>query len=129
MRMKCVIIFAALFGLSYQQTTHQPHHTHAPHASLAPHATHEPNVHEQFIFHYDYLTHKMFVISGHNCYIFTLSDQEKLDVHTDAGMTTLEAKLLPMLDSTTKTEVTKASLDMHSQQLCGKGALHFYTFA
>ncbi|KAL3855617.1 hypothetical protein ACJMK2_014945 [Sinanodonta woodiana] len=121
--MKVIIIVASLVCLSYQQTTHAPIHTHAPHTS------HEPSVHEQFLFHYDYLTHKMVVISNHTCNIFTLSDQEKMDVHTDAGMTALEAKLIPMLDSTTKTVVQMSSLDHHLQQICGKGILHYYTFA
>ncbi|KAK3580364.1 hypothetical protein CHS0354_014842, partial [Potamilus streckersoni] len=126
MRIKSVVIFAALVGLSHQAaTTHAPLH---PRVTHAVHTTHEPSVHETFSFHYDSSTHKMIILGSHNCYIFTLSEEQRMDVHTVIGMRTLEIKLLPFVDSTTKTEVKMSSLDHHIQQICGHDTLHYYTF-
>ena len=36
----------------------------------------------------------MFIHAGTKCYIATLTDAEKMDVHTDAGLRTLEVGVL-----------------------------------
>ncbi|KAK3580371.1 hypothetical protein CHS0354_014849 [Potamilus streckersoni] len=69
----------------------------------------------------------MVVVNHGNCYIFELSDQEKVDVHTNPGMTALELKLLPMVDSGTKTEVQKSSLEATVVHACGHNIKHYYT--
>ncbi|KAL3855615.1 hypothetical protein ACJMK2_014822 [Sinanodonta woodiana] len=127
--MTSIFIFAVLIGLSYQHTTHALHTTHAWHSTLAPHVTHGPSLHNQFVFHYDYITHKMIILSNHNCYIFTLSNEERTQIHTDATMMFLEAKLMLMIATSAKTEVKMFSLDHHLLQICGNGILHYYTFA
>ena len=37
-----------------------------------------------------FFQHKMYIRKGHTCYICTLSAQERIDVHSDAGITSLE---------------------------------------
>ncbi|KAK3580370.1 hypothetical protein CHS0354_014848 [Potamilus streckersoni] len=114
--MKFVVVLAALITISYGQT-------HAPHTG----STHEPSVHQSFSFSYDYHTQKMVVVNHQNCYIFSLTDQEKLDVHTNTGMTTLELKLLPLVHSGTKTEVQKSSLSASIVHACGQNTKHYFT--
>ncbi|KAL3855729.1 hypothetical protein ACJMK2_014934 [Sinanodonta woodiana] len=112
--MKFVIILAALIAFSYGQTLHP---------------SHEPSVHESFTFFYDYHTHKMMIINHQNCYIFTLTDQQKVDVHTDPGLTALELQLIPLVDSGTKTEVQKSSLEAGVVSACGHSIKHYYTMS
>ncbi|KAL3855607.1 hypothetical protein ACJMK2_014814 [Sinanodonta woodiana] len=118
--MKVVVVLAALIAVSYGQT----HHPHTVTGS-----THEPNVHEAFNFFYDFHTHNMMVINHQKCYIFPLSDQEKLDVHTDSGLTALELKFLPMVGSSTQTEVQKSSLAASVVHACGQNVKHYYTMS
>ncbi|KAK3584391.1 hypothetical protein CHS0354_010166 [Potamilus streckersoni] len=63
------------------------------------------------------------------CYIFTLTDQQKLDVHTDAGLKALELKLLPLIDSGHKNVVQKSDLSAELQRACGQSSTHFYTMS
>ncbi|KAL3855736.1 hypothetical protein ACJMK2_014941 [Sinanodonta woodiana] len=116
--MKCIIILTVLVGLSYQMTT--PHNIRT---------THEPSVTQQYIFHYDYLTHKMVVHKDKNCYIFTLTDQERIDVHTDSGLTALEVQFLTRISANAHTEVTRTSLETSVRTACGFNIQHFYTVA
>ncbi|KAL3855610.1 hypothetical protein ACJMK2_014938 [Sinanodonta woodiana] len=120
--MKCIILIATLVGLSYQMsTTHAPvHHTRS---------THEPTVHQSYTFSYDHVTHKMVVHKERDCYIFMLTDQEKLDVHTDAGLTALEVKFLQLIGTGTKTAAVKSSLEHSIVQACGSLIQHYYTVA
>ncbi|KAL3855606.1 hypothetical protein ACJMK2_014813 [Sinanodonta woodiana] len=118
--MKVVVVLAALIAVSYGQT----HHPHTVTGS-----THDPNVHEAFNFFYDFHTQKMMVTNHHNCYVFTLSDREKVDVHNDPGLTAIELKLLQMVDSATKTEVPKSSLEASVVHACGQNVRHYFTMS
>ncbi|KAL3855604.1 hypothetical protein ACJMK2_014811 [Sinanodonta woodiana] len=112
--MKLVIILAALIAVSYQQT-----HSTGP--------THEPGESASLFFHYDYVS--MSLRYGHTCYIFTLTDQQRLDVHNDAGMKALELTLLPLIDSGHKTLVQKSDLSAELQRACGRTSTQFYTMS
>ncbi|KAL3855608.1 hypothetical protein ACJMK2_014937 [Sinanodonta woodiana] len=126
--MKLLIVVAVLINLSYQETTVPD--VPSTRSTHAPQPTRETSVHHEYRFHYDYVTQKMVLHEGNNCYIFTLNDQEKVDVHTDAGLTNLEIKFMQMIDTGTRTEVTAASLDRHLTLGCGARTLeHYYTIS
>ncbi|XP_052774331.1 uncharacterized protein LOC128212959 [Mya arenaria] len=95
-----------------EMTTHVTHHPHSH--------THEPAEHATITFYYDFHTHQMVLSKETNCYIFALSLAERQDVHTDAGMTALELKLVNLLTTGTMTTVSKDSLDHHLVNACGK---------
>ncbi|KAL3855603.1 hypothetical protein ACJMK2_014810 [Sinanodonta woodiana] len=114
--MKFVVILAALIAVSYETT--------APQAT-----THESNEAASIFFYYDYLTHKMALRYGRTCYIFTLTDQQRTQVHTDAGIKALELTLLPLIDSGHKTLVQKSSLSTDLQRACGRNTTLIYTMS
>ncbi|KAL3855612.1 hypothetical protein ACJMK2_014819 [Sinanodonta woodiana] len=114
--MRSIIVFCAVIGLSHQMTNEPP-------------TTREPSVLRSYYFHYDYLTHKMLVHTNRNCFIFMLTAQERMEVHTDYGRTALEVHLLQMITTGTKTEVAKSSLEHSVTQGCGNYIIHYYTVA
>ncbi|KAL4224042.1 hypothetical protein ACF0H5_017499 [Mactra antiquata] len=90
------------------------------------HSTKEPNEVDTFKFVYEAHTHKMLLVNEHKCYIFTLSDSEIAGVHTDAGITAIELKLMSRLSTAVLTEVTKDSLNRYVQRSCGHNVAHYY---
>merc|ERR1711860_269212 len=107
-RVLLVCVICVVYVQAGTTTTHKPR------------PTHEPNEHEGFRFAYEPNTHKMVVVSGNQCYIFTLSAAERVAVHSDAGIRTLELKFLGMLDTATKTAVTQEQVGNKLWHTCGR---------
>ncbi|XP_045157189.1 uncharacterized protein LOC123523592 [Mercenaria mercenaria] len=126
------IIIASILCVSYvtaMTTTHKPHHghhhsntTHRPHSNT----TREPGEKDSFRFVYEPHTQQMVVVNVHDCYVFSLSDSEKVAVHTDAGIRALELKLLSALSTSAVVTTTKDQLNPHAAHLCGGHATAFY---
>ncbi|KAL3855735.1 hypothetical protein ACJMK2_014940 [Sinanodonta woodiana] len=130
--MRIIIVFVAIISLSYQMTT--VHHTihltahHTSHHTNGPYTTHEPSITQQYTFHYTQVTQKMFVRKDMNCYIFLLTVQERINVHTDSGLRALEVQFIQMIITGIKTEIVDTSALDHSIRLgCGSSTQHYYT--
>merc|ERR1712179_525484 len=110
--MRVLIALSCLVACVLAATT-----THKPHTR----ATHEPSEHESVSFHYSPKTHNMIIkqTKGNtlNCYVATLTMQQQHDVHTDAGIRSLELKLLSQTGSATAVQST--SLDDGDVHACG----------
>ncbi|XP_052774304.1 uncharacterized protein LOC128212940 [Mya arenaria] len=124
--LKCVLMYAfvacALAAtIEPEMTTRHPHHTQNPDH------THEPAVHETISFFYDFHTHQMTLSKGTDCYIFALSLAERQDVHTDAGMTVLEVKLVNLLTTAKMTLLSKDTLGHSLLNACGRKATTYYS--
>ncbi|XP_045157187.2 uncharacterized protein LOC123523590 [Mercenaria mercenaria] len=101
-------------------TTVRHHHTHHPRPST------EPAEHETFKFVYEPHAHQMVVVTGHECYVFSLSDAERTAVHTDAGMKALELKLLSALSTNAVVTATKEDLNPKAAHACGGHITTYY---
>ncbi|XP_067687714.1 uncharacterized protein [Haliotis asinina] len=83
--------------------THQApaHHTHPAHT----HAVHRPAVHGSFSFAYDRNIGEMVMVSKTHCYLWALSDAQKMDVHDPAKIEALELQLSALAFNTGKQTV------------------------
>ncbi|XP_060590317.1 uncharacterized protein LOC132745419 [Ruditapes philippinarum] len=108
--MKICVAFAALVAVCLAATTQKPHHH-----------THEPNEGESFTFAYNGHTHDFIVRhragKTYICYVATVTADEMHLVHTDAGMRSLELRILGLLSSAT--EVQPSAIDAGNVKLCG----------
>ncbi|KAH3840256.1 hypothetical protein DPMN_113703 [Dreissena polymorpha] len=82
--MKTIGAFVCVIALCYAATTHRPH------------GGHDHNEQDSATFQYVGSTQHLLVQwypdkSTYNCYIVSLTDVEKAQVHTDAGMRAVEA--------------------------------------
>ncbi|XP_063446627.1 cadherin-23-like [Mytilus trossulus] len=80
---------------------------------------------EKFMFRYEPNSHVMVAITHHECYVYSMSDTESVDVHTSQGLHQLETKIISMVDSTTATYVTMShdeltSLSKSSARTCNR---------
>ncbi|XP_060570680.1 uncharacterized protein LOC132728968 [Ruditapes philippinarum] len=124
---KEAIIVTAFCAVSvWSATAPSPATTKATHHHHHSRATLEPAAHESFKFVYEPHMHKMVVVTGHECYVFSLSDAERADVHTDAGMKALELKLLTALSTNAVVTTTKEDLDAKAAHICGRHITTFY---
>ncbi|XP_045157188.2 uncharacterized protein LOC123523591 [Mercenaria mercenaria] len=116
------IIISAVCVLSVlsMSTTKAPHHQH--HSK----PTSEPAEHEGYKFIYEPHVHQMVVVTGHDCYVFSMSDAERTAVHTDAGMRALELRLLSTLSTNAVVTATKEDLDPKAAHACGHHITTFY---
>ncbi|XP_052262860.1 uncharacterized protein LOC127866398 isoform X1 [Dreissena polymorpha] len=140
--MQAICVFIAVIAACHAgTTTHRPHVTHTTHAHVThtthAHVTHttlEPGETDTLSFQFLPTTLHLLVKTHpdkttYNCYIAALSDSEHAQIHTDAGMTAVELRVLAALGSATA--VTDAStLDKRDVNACGHmGTLqtHFFT--
>ncbi|XP_071103299.1 uncharacterized protein [Haliotis cracherodii] len=99
-----IVLIACVVYLAQAQTTHHPHHTHAIHThAVHTHAT--PPPHGAFSFAYDKNIGEMVMISKTHCYLWALSDAQKMDIHDPAKIETLEFQLTALASDTTKQTV------------------------
>lgn len=99
-------------------TKHGHHHSHP---------TAEPTEHDTYKFVYEPQTHKMVIVTGKECYVFSLTDAERVSVHTDAGIKAIELRLLTAITSNAVVATTKDQLDTKSAHICGGHTTTFYT--
>ncbi|XP_071103297.1 uncharacterized protein [Haliotis cracherodii] len=104
-----IVLIACVVYLA-QITTHHPHATHIAHH---PHAVHThavhthatPPPHGALLFSYDKNIGEMVMISKTHCYLWALSDAQKMDIHDPAKIETLEFQLAALASDTTKQTV------------------------
>ncbi|XP_052797744.1 uncharacterized protein LOC128229888 [Mya arenaria] len=75
--------------------------THSTHAHTT-HVTREPTESETIFFQYNSHTHHLLIKThkqkqGYYCYIYALTDDERVQVHTDSGLRAIEMHLLTLL--------------------------------
>ncbi|XP_046358848.2 uncharacterized protein LOC124136845 [Haliotis rufescens] len=110
-----IVLIASVVYLAQAQT--HTHHAHVTHASHAPHThpTHThgtPPPHGNFAFSYDKATGELVMISKTHCYLWALSDAQKMDIHDPAKVEAIEFQLVALASDTTKQTVLTGT---HSQ--------------
>ncbi|OWF51993.1 uncharacterized protein LOC110448343 isoform X2 [Mizuhopecten yessoensis] len=90
-------ILACMVAITVAMTTTKaPHHNHN---HTHHHGTHPPPIGEGFVFKYDQHSHRMAVISNHQCWIYNPSDDEKNSISDVHALRNLEVKLIQLIDS------------------------------
>ncbi|KAL4236304.1 hypothetical protein ACF0H5_004691 [Mactra antiquata] len=116
LRVTIFSIVCLAVSMAATTTTKRPH----------THATREPSEHDTFRFVYEPHNHLMLVINSHTCYMFTLTDAERISVHSDTGIAALEMKFLSSLGSATLTTPTEDQLDRFLKHGCGGHITNYY---
>merc|ERR1712179_569514 len=74
------------------------------------HMPHERPKYDGFSFNFDGTTQAMCVISGHKCYLWEITADEKSMVHTSDGLRNIEIRILKDIDGAFYTKVPKMIL-------------------
>ncbi|XP_033739763.1 uncharacterized protein LOC117327048 [Pecten maximus] len=109
-------------------TTKAPHHQHNHNTTHhhGHHATHPPHIGEGFVFKYDQTSHRMAVVSNHQCWIYNPSDDEKNNIADIHVLRNLEAKLIQLIDSNpTGTPLSHDDLALMSTSLAHTCKVNF----
>ncbi|XP_052282475.1 uncharacterized protein LOC127879573 [Dreissena polymorpha] len=114
--MKTIGAFVCVIALCYAATTHRPH------------GGHDHNEQDSATFQYVGSTQHLLVQwypdkSTYNCYIVSLTDVEKAQVHTDAGMRAVEIRVLGQLSQAALVH-DASTLNSHDVHACGHGKNH-----
>lgn len=107
MTLFAVIVFCTISIIT--GTTTKAHHGHHHHTANPIGSTKEPIEKEDFSFKYDPVSHVMVAKTHQVCYIYKMTQQEIVDVHTTHGLRTLEIKMLQAIDD--GTGITAMSLN------------------
>merc|ERR1711894_8142 len=93
-KMNAIAVLFSVFALANAMTTlpHHGHHNHGGH-------THEPDEKDSIQFAYDHTNHQMAAMLGHQCYLYTVTPQEQIDVHTHTGLLSLEFQIMHMIEN------------------------------
>ncbi|KAL4236313.1 hypothetical protein ACF0H5_004700 [Mactra antiquata] len=113
-----ILCLAIAMAATTTTTTKRPH----------THPTWEPTEHDTFKFVYEPRNHLMLVINSNTCYMFTLTDAERVSVHSDTGIAALEMKFLSSLGTATLTAPTEDQMDKFLRHACG-GHINTYYVA
>ncbi|XP_063402028.1 uncharacterized protein LOC134686291 [Mytilus trossulus] len=111
-------VFCATTMAPDMTTKHHNHHHHS-HGTHGTRPTREPVEADKHYFKYDPTSHLMMAVNAKACYIYTMSSQESMDVHTVHGLHALEIKLITMIDDATATfqSITHDNLTTMSKSL------------
>ncbi|XP_060072522.1 uncharacterized protein LOC132552370 [Ylistrum balloti] len=113
-------LLACMVALTCAMTTTKAphHHNHNTTHHHGHHGTHAPPIGEGFVFKYDNKSHRMAIISSHQCWIYNPSDDEKSHIQDIHVLRNLEAKLIQLIDSNpTSTTMTHDDLALMSASL------------
>ncbi|XP_067686811.1 uncharacterized protein [Haliotis asinina] len=105
--LKLVLIASCVYLAQSQDVHPSPHdpHSHPPHPSHPPHGHPSPPPHGAFGFSYDEDSGEMVMVSQTHCYLWALSDAQKMDVHDPAKIEALEFQLVALASDTSKQTV------------------------
>ncbi|XP_071103300.1 uncharacterized protein [Haliotis cracherodii] len=94
-----IVLIASVVYLAQAQNTDHTHPTHPPnnHGSLAPHGV--------FGFHYERDAGEMVMVSQTHCYLWALSDAQKMDILDPVKIEALEFQIVALASDTTKQTV------------------------
>ncbi|XP_033739764.1 uncharacterized protein LOC117327049 isoform X1 [Pecten maximus] len=95
-------VLACMVAITCAMTTTKAPHQHHNHNTThhhGHHGTHPPPIGEGFVFKYDHTSHRMVVVSHHQCWIYNPSDDEKNNIADIHVLRNLEAKLIQLIDS------------------------------
>ncbi|XP_052774515.1 uncharacterized protein LOC128213057 [Mya arenaria] len=97
----------------------------APDVSTTPRMHYEKPETDSITFHFDSVTRMLLVLSGNKCYIWSITNNEHNNIHTDDGLRAVELRVLKEIDDAFFTVVTPQILSPSIKQHC-RYADHYY---